>query len=601
MDLKKQVEELIHFVDNRGHILFIIPPFGSIEDIPLGPHILHSLAIKKHVKADILYLNMILASIIGIENYQSIHSSPESEMLGERLFTRSAYGFLPPNISTNTSQLDIENLCHNFIEYAIKVISNLDYKIIGCTVSMQRQTNCAMALLKGIKELSHDKITIMGGDNCKKEMAHGMLSLSQFVGNVTDYVFQGESEISFIEFLNNYLDDKLPPPNTVINEKPLKCIDSIPPIDYSLFLKQYNHFLGNGCLNKMRLWYETSRGCRWAIQSHCRFCNELPVSYRKKSPSKIIDEIKLLIKTSQKEDNGLFKRLYMTDIDLPPSYFNELLPLLRQIKETDPSFPPIAYQTRLPLELSTLITLKKAGIDLILPGIETFSTSLLQCMNKGTTASENILLLRNLASVGIYPYWYLIWGFPGDKISDYEEVLRILPLISHLSPPRRFAQMELMRFSPYLAKPEDYRIHNIKPATSLFDIFPPQVDINKLGIYYSGEFPSESKENSSIIKEIELIVEEWKKKSGHCILSMTPLMGAFIITDTRISNDKPKIHALDYEKASEIMISHPKSYYVQSKNLNWAVNENLGIVVDEMYIPIITASPELLCIFEGKN
>jgi len=61
-EMKKQ----IHSVLKGEGILFISPPFSrSYQGALLAPHTLQALVERKGYKSDILYLNILLASIIG--------------------------------------------------------------------------------------------------------------------------------------------------------------------------------------------------------------------------------------------------------------------------------------------------------------------------------------------------------------------------------------------------------------------------------------------------------------------------------------------------------------------------------------------------------
>jgi ribosomal peptide maturation radical SAM protein 1 len=607
--LIKKIKKHILSVLNGGDILIIIPPMGSIKDVCLGPHILQVLAKENGYKTDILYLNILLASILGVEIYESIYFAPESWKLAERLFYRSAYGLQPPkkipeqriNESIESVQSyptrsytpirtfdpdlyqTVEQTCKTFIDEVIPVISEMGYKIVGCSSSMMRQTNCSIALLNGIKEYSAQTITIIGGDSCKGPMSEGIASLSKDV----DFIFSGESEISFLNFLKDYSLGKLPS-HRIIPGKSLDNQDILPLAKYEIFFKQYASFLKDKNSDKLRIWYETSRGCWWAQKSKCAFCSEHHLSYGQKSINKVLRDLEK-IKTSY--SNPL---LYMTDIVIPDSYRRELLPILSQ--KTD--FPSLGYQLRVTLDLKDLVDLKKAKIDVILPGIETFSTHLLKLMNKGTTGSQSLLFLRNATSIGLYANWYLLWGFPGDKLSDYQEVLQILPLIRHLQPPGKFESMVVMRFSPYFNNPQRYNITNIKPWAEFDQIYPDWTQREKLAIYFQCEFPSEAYQNQKIIEEIAQQVEIWQKTWKNTTLAMGHFMDAFAIYDNRDIHNQAKTHILDYQQAKEVMTC---SIYNESLNRKWAVDEKLGVILDSCYVPLVTASPELLLEFENST
>ncbi len=596
-----------HFLKG-GDILFIVPPFGSINHIAFGPHILHALAEENGYKADILYLNILLASVIGADRYNDIYFSPEYRMSGERLFARAAHGLPPlgkhpehcpdeamsirgsrphPKLFYNVRgpfDLDMylrwEAICFSFIEEAVPAIAAPGYAVAGCTASMTRQTNGSIALLSGLKKESPRTVTLMGGSNCKNEMAEGIASLSPAV----DYVFSGEGETAFLDFLKGYSSGRLPP-QRVIPGEPLTDLDTLPLVDYDIFLRQYAHSLGETGPGKTNLWYETGRGCWWAGKSQCAFCSEHHISYRQKSVNKAVPDLRRI---GEAHPGSM---LLMSDIVMPRSYRKELPPVIDNKEE----FPSLGYQVRTSLDLEDLVNLKRAKVDAVLPGIESFSTPLLELMNKGAAARQSLLFLRNAACTRIYSDWLLLWGIPGDSVSHYREVLRILPLIRHLQPPRDLYPMILMRFSPYLHRPGDHKIENPRPWAVFDHIYPGGADIDKLAPYYTAEYPSGSLENPGIIREIAGEIDAWRKTWKQSELEMTLLVDTYFIGDGRGIGEEPKIHRLDFQRAREIMVSRP---YRDSGALEWAVEEKLGVVVDSHYVPLVTASPELLAAFE---
>lgn len=608
------IKESIHSIIGKGEILLIIPPFGSIYDSALGPHILQTLAREKGYETDLLYLNMPLASLIGLEQYEEIHNAPQFWMIGERLFARSAYGLPPlgkqpgacpdeplaisgcktnPKIRYKTRHrfdlgvyLRIEQICNAFLDEVISVITDFNYKIIGCANSMMGQTNCCVAILNGIKKYSPGTVTIMGGGRCKDEMAEGIASLSKDI----DYTFSGESEKTFLNFLADYSTGKLPLQRIIPGEPP-DHLDTLPLGDYEIFFKQYAHFIGTVNRERIRIWHETGRGCWWAERSKCTFCCEHPVSHRQKSIKKVVREIKSI------KDKIGDKVLYMSDSIMPRSYHRELLPVLDKKEE----FPPLTYQLRTTVDLQGLVNIKNAKILAVLPGIETFSSHLLKLMNKGVTAGQNLLFLRNATSVGVSASWFLLWGFPGGTLADYEEVLQLLPLIRHLQPPLDFRPIRFARFSPYLSNQKKYDITNVKPWAVFDSVYPEWADGEKLAPYYSCEYPSELSKNPGIISEMGRQVSIWTKTWKSTNLVMRPFLDAFAIYDNRDIHKKAKTHVVDYEQAKEIMTGHVYDDSENlSENLKWAAAEKLGAVVDSRYIPLVTASPGLLLTFENK-
>lgn len=607
MQQLKSIKEKIHSVIGDGEILFIVTPFGSSKCPTLGPHIIESYAKKIGYKTDILYLNTLLSSIIGFDLYERIAHAPLFWMLGERLFARSSYR-LPPlgkspefcsdeamTISGNKKQhikmfyetevveLDTykktEAICKSFMDEVIPVIASMNYKIIGCSI-MWEQTNCSIALLDGIKNLCPGTITILGGAKCEGEMAEGIVSLSKAI----DYVFSGESELSFSYFLKSYSSGELPS-QRIIYGKPLHDLDGIPLPNYECFFKQRACFHGDKSPNARVIRYETSRGCWWGQKRKCSFCCISSITFRQKSEKKVLKELGHIT------NHYPGAAIAMSDNNMPISYNKELLSSLGKRED----FPSISYFLKTHLHLQDLVNLKKARIEVITAGIETLSTGLLKLMNKGTTGKQNLLFLRNTRSLAIHTSWYILWGIPGDRVEYYEEILKILPLIRHLQPPTMLQPMMIYRFSTYFEDHRKYKISNLRPWAAYRMIYPDWAEVDKLASCFVGDYPCEAYENPELIQEIAKEVVHWKKVWRNTILIMRNFMDSYVIYDNRDINEKEKTHVLDYRQAKEIMTSRA---YKESESLKWALEERLGVVVDSWYVPLVTAPPELLLAFE---
>ena len=100
---------------------------------------------------------------------------------------------------------DLEPLAAEWVAQLAQEICSRDFKVVGCTSTFE-QTAASVALLSCIKKLRPEIVTVLGGANCEGEMAEGILSLSADI----DYVFSGESEVSFPKFLRE-LQEGYPP------------------------------------------------------------------------------------------------------------------------------------------------------------------------------------------------------------------------------------------------------------------------------------------------------------------------------------------------------------------------------------------------------
>ncbi len=608
-DIKKNILSVL----NEGDILFIVPPFVTARTPIMGPHILQSIAREHGYKTDILHLNLLLASIIGVDLYESICYGQPFRMLGERLFARSAHSLPPlgksPELCLDPAKsvfgkelqypieafeykyykitdfdldtfLKIEAICKSFIEEVAQTIASIDYKMVGCSSNWE-QNNCCVALINGLKKIQPKVLTLIGGSNCEDQMAKGIASLSDSI----DYIFSGESESTFAGFLKGHKAGELPA-GRIIKGQPLEDLDNIPLPEFDSYFEQIDCFFENNPPKGIAVGYETSRGCWYG---KCFFCgmNGKRGSFRQKAVKKVSVEL------GQINDRYPGHGILFIDKLMSPSYREELLPLLVEKKGTS----PLTCEHRPDPYLHDLVNLKKAGINVVKFGIETLPTGLLQLMNKGVTASENILLLRNAAVFGIYIDWNLLWGFPGDKVEHYQEILSLLPLLRHLCPPAVFRHISIDRFSPYFEKPWDYKINRLRPWAAYQAVYPDWADIDKLAYRFIGDYPCEALEHPELINEIAREVKNWKKSWKKTRLIMIPFENHFIVYDSR-SPGKNQNYIFDESKAREIMADN---IYNESENQRWAVDEKLAVVVDSKYIPLVTAPPALLLEYEKGN
>ncbi len=607
-DMESMKKKLLSVLKG-GEILFIFPPFSrSCQGALLEPHTLQAIAKNRGYESDILYLNILLASIIGVDRYETIAGSPRHWMLGERLFARIAHGMPPLGRSPESCEdealsvsgegrnhipmsyeevefdrdayLAIERICYRFIEEAVSAIASQPYKIVWCTIGWE-QTNCAAAIFNRLKRTRPDVVALIGGMHCEGAMAEGVASLSDAV----DHVFSGEPEWLFDDFLARF--SKGEPTERIIIGDPVQDLDALPLGNYDDFFTQVDDFLGDDKPKILVVSYETSRGCWKGEKLRCAFCglnSDERIHYRYKNAEKVAGELKEL---NRRHPEAV---IFMIDHTPPVEYYRDLYPNLRL-----PEGCSIRYQIVANMTLQDLIHMKAARVNRIQPGIEALSTNTLRSINKGTTTRQNLMLMRNALSVGIFCYWYLLWGLPGDKLSDYEDTLAMLPLLRHLQPPHVLLHVRFERFSQYTEYPEKYGIHELRPWEVYNMVYPGWADVDKLAICYIGDYPSESREHPELMREIAREMDVWKRSWKTANLVMRTFADSFHIHDSRGIEGKNKSYLLDFPRARDVM---RYDVYGKSEYQRWAVEEKLGVVADSWYVPLVTASPDLLREFE---
>lgn len=166
----------------------------------------------------------------------------------------------------------------------------------------------------------------------------------------------------------------------------------------------------------------SSRGCAWG---RCTFCSDPCVVtnmklFRKRSPENIISELQNDI-----EKYGVSKFIFLDeevngDINWWRDVLNHIIERGLNIKFVG------AFQSTKNIDKEILKLAYKAGYRVIAPGIESGSDRLLKLMKKGTTVRMNENLIISADAVGINVRCAIMYGFPGESVSDLKETLSFL-------------------------------------------------------------------------------------------------------------------------------------------------------------------------------
>jgi ribosomal peptide maturation radical SAM protein 1 len=596
-------------VTKGGDVLIVVPPFTDSEAPTIGAHMVQAAALEKGFAVNILYASLLLAAKIGESVYTAIGQAA-SGLMGERFFAAAAYdvpllGHTPIDDNPGFQQLvesfgdaltprEFGKLASDvtlWIEELVNAIVQLDFPIVGCS-SMFQQTAASIAILRRVKQRRPETITILGGANCEGEMAEGILTLDAGV----DYVFSGESEDTFGEFLSAWRSGRLLTPG-IVHGKPCRDVNNLPIPKYDEYYEQRKVFLADGeTARRDEIWlpYESSRGCWWGQKHHCTFCgiSDQTLTFRAKTPARVIEDLKTLMSKHPT------RKLGVVDWIMPQNYFRDLLPLL----ETEVPNLDTYYLVKANLSLANVVALKKAGASIMQPGIEALSTSLLKRVKKGVSASQNITLLRYGRSVDLAVAWLIIHGFPGDQLGEYEETLKLLPLLRHLHPPLGAIPMGIHRFSPYFDRPEEYGISNVRPTEAYLAVLPRHADARKIAFHFEGDYRSAARENPEVIERITEQVQSWrlawKKDSERPSLAVSRLFAdQFLLMDTRGLPGTQEIHFLSREQAAIVLAGTNRRNLV---HVDWALENKLAVELDSRIVPLATADAEIIREFESE-
>jgi len=177
----------------------------------------------------------------------------------------------------------------------------------------------------------------------------------------------------------------------------------------------------------------------------------------------------------------------------------------------------VFYESRTHLDRSTLVDMYRYGIRVVQFGIESLTDELLRILNKGTSALQNVRLLKWCREIGIYAKWNIIVDIPNDRNEQYIEQVKTIQLIHHLSPPN-VSRLLLYRFSPLFERPQEYAIDNIRPMPEYRQLFPDFTDDDLYNAAYFFKYDSNCSASQKHINDLISGIHKWKRAFPKSIL-----------------------------------------------------------------------------------
>jgi len=512
-------------------IALVYMPWGSVSKPSIALGILKQCAKNAGFTADVHYLNLKFAEMVGFELYERING--RSAIYPEWFFSSLLFGHdtqmmrncwhdLP---ASNNGQHMAHQLCkltnddeeqcvqiiaktEQFMDECISQVNWKQYKAVGFSVTFA-QSMASLCLARRIKKQFPDIAIIMGGANVDAEMGFEVLKAFDWI----DYIVHGEAETTFPELMRAITEDRLPLGLAGVSyrqgsekvagfetARPMNDMNASPTPDYSDFF----HETAKSSVDRVvriSLPIESSRGCWWGAKHHCTFCglNGQTMNYRKKTADRVYEEIMLL---SQQHRCLSFNAV---DNILDMSYFRDLLPSLVSAN-IDLS---IFYEVKANLNRQQVKLLAESGVKRIQPGIESFSTELLRLMRKGVTTIQNIQFLKWCREFGVDPMWNILYGFPGESPGHYDDYPRIFRLLFHLKPPSGLFPVIFERFSPYYFDRERFKLQ-IRPMPHYKLLYPEdKVDLEKIAYFFEGTWENQAQDPNVYIEPTRKTYDEW--------------------------------------------------------------------------------------------
>ena len=551
-------------------LVLVNMPNAEVTRPSLALGILKSVLVRKGAAARVVPGNLRFFEAVGPAAYNRIVQTAPPDMLGEWVFAREAFPSHEIDDSAFFRALrrrdarlaahgveDVEDVFGRIRDAVPAYLDALTEEVlvdnpiaVGCT-SMFQQRCASLALLRRVKARAPEVVTVMGGANCETVMGRATHRAFDWV----DFVVSGEAEEVIVPLYRALEEHGAAVPEEAVPAgvfAPVHRTVGYPRVDYG-------DGLPRGVVNDMRVVpppnyddyfaalrgssvghliipgvpFETSRGCWWGAKHHCTFCglNGGGMDYRAQSPERALADIDTL-----HERYGI-DRLEAVDNIFSMAYFDTLVP---KLIEREPKLN-IFYETKANLKDEQVRALADAGVTWIQPGIESMHTEILRLMRKGTTATQNVRLLRACAQHGVTPAWAIIANFPGESDDWYFDMAEWLPSLEHLRP-GGLAALRFDRYSPYFTSPEDWGL-DLSPADPIRAILPvPDSELAEHAYFFddagAGELVGDLSHRTSLerpgLDALRGVMNHWRASHDRGVtLEASVGDGRWQITDSR--------------------------------------------------------------------
>lgn len=522
-------------------ICLVVPPFGLIRRPPLGVAVLAATCRARGLKVKVLQASLQFAATIGADDYEALASSPLRNMVGELLFQPHAY---PPETINRLSawgdlvaeEPHLELLERHgdkvlpFLDSIVRQVLATGAPIVGLTSSMQ-QNMATSAIAMRVKQARPDACLVLGGANAFDDMAAGLARAFPWF----DHIFTGEADVVFPDFCEALVRHGQRPESRIVHCEPIKDMRVVHAPDFTDYFAELRPLQAAGLIPADlpdALDVESSRGCWWGQKNHCTFCglNAQGMDFRDKASGPFQSELRAL------NSRWGINRFSATDNIMPRKFLDDFLPEVATWADR----PSLFYEVKANLKAEQLDLMRRAGIYAVQPGIESLSSPVLRLMNKGASGHLNIRLLRDCRAFGIDVVWGVLYGFPGETMTYYEDMMAVLPKLEHMRAPRYVSRIMIERFSPYFNRPQDYGIKGITPYAIYGALYPQEADLHSIAYHFDGDYTTEVLSSPPFVERLLKAITVWQ--SQWCEGSKPPTLhlirrdqGAVVVDSRRIA------------------------------------------------------------------
>jgi ribosomal peptide maturation radical SAM protein 1 len=577
-------------------VLLVSMPYAALDRPSLGLGLLQAELRAAGIACETRYLAFPFADLIGLEDYLWVSRElPYVAFAGDWLFTASLYGPRPEADARYVQRvlreewrltepeiarlLRLRAYCEPHLAHCLDAVPWGDHDVVGFTSTFE-QNIASLALARRLKARHPRLLIAFGGANWEGEMGRELHRRFRFV----DLVCSGEADHSFPAALAELArpDGDLGRVRGLVyrdggesratGPAPLvRDLDALPVPDFEPFARDHAASPSAAPATPTML-LETGRGCWWGARSHCTFCglNGGSMAFRAKAADRALDEIREL------RDRYGSTQFNVVDNILDMGYFRTLLPRLAR-EEPGLSF---FYEVKANLSQEQVALLAAAGVRRIQPGLESLSDHVLKLMRKGTSALQNVQLLKWTREHGVRPEWNLLYGFPGETRADYAAMLDMLDAIWFLDPPSGYGAVRLDRFSPYQEDPAAWGMMNVRPMAPYPFLYPfPAAALMRIAYYFDYDH-ADRRPADEHARDVVAAVRRWMADDDRGGLWRLAADGGLLVVDERRRRPRRTVRLDGWQAAAYDACDRVRSLGGLRRELEDVAGEELAAFLD---------------------
>lgn len=533
-------------------VLLIQPPFWAVNSPSIGLSYLRGALRAAGLEADILYSNLDFAARIGRDVYGVVQAQlPVDLLFGDLVFGPALQGgdipgeavrdLLEKALAKHAITRSVpEGVLDRYVELAEQAIRFVEafraarpwqgYDLVGFTTTFSLVP--ALALGKALKSTPGAPPVVFGGCHCEGSLGEALMGHFPWI----DFAARGDGEGLIVSLARHLQTPQLPLRSVAgllwregehlgradQDRARTEDLDALPVPEFQDWLERLEE-LGWKELNTLRLPIETSRGCWYGQKHQCTFCglNGASLDFRTKGADRILEEYSALMV------HGI-PVIYGVDSVLDPTFFRTVIPRLEALPQKAVMF----FEVRATHSRAQLLALRNAGIRVLQPGIESLDTRLLQLMNKGTTAFQNVRMLRWAAELSLPVSWNLLCGLPGEEAEDYIRMAELVPSLTHLLPPITGCNpVHVDRFSPLFDSYTDI-VKPLSPYAVALGLEPTAVRELAYHFEFNNAIPASPRDRAAL-EALQRVVHGWLSVAGSAAFVRIDLGQRIRLCDTR--------------------------------------------------------------------